>query len=177
MRRALFAVLPLITTVSAFAIVSGPEIPISDLVTGPRPGVRYGPRVATNGTDYVIVWDEVAELRATRVDRDGRVVDPSGIRVATGSGHVFAVASDGRDYVIAYNCTPGDQWFGAPHPSVCLTRLDATTGRVEQGARIKDAVNPVIAAVRGRYQLAYQTPYTLDSESLFRTSHAIPGTV
>lgn len=141
------------------ALIGGPEIPVSDPVIGPRPGLRFTPRVATNGDDYLIVWAEVAEIRAARVDDEGRVLDAGGIRVASGSGNALAVASDGRDYVIAYNCSVNDDAYSRT-PSVCLAHLDAASGSVEQRGRIELATNPVIASARGRYLVAYQTPYS-----------------
>ncbi len=144
---------------ATLTLVAGPEIPISEPVIGPRPGVRATPRVATNGDDYLIAWAETAEIRAARVDDEGRVLDAGGIRVASGSGNALAVASDGRDYVISYNCSVADHPYAAA-PSVCLAHLDAASGSVVRRGRLELATNPVIASARGRYLVAYQTPYS-----------------
>jgi hypothetical protein len=141
--------------IAVLALVAGPEIPISEPVIAPRPGLRFQPKVATNGSDYLIAWAEVGEIRAARVDDEGRVLDPSGIRIASGTGDALAVASDGRDYVIAYDCS------NAYVPkSICMARVDASTGNVEPGGRVEKALYPAIASAGGRYLLAYQTPYT-----------------
>src|ERR1051325_8095435 len=124
--------------IAVLALVAGPEIPISEPVIAPRPGLRFQPKVATNGSDYLIAWAEVGELRA-----------------ASGTGDALAVASDGRDYVIAYDCS------NAYVPkSICMARVDASTGNVEPGGRVEKALYPAIASAGGRYLLAYQTPYT-----------------
>ncbi|HJQ37721.1 MAG TPA: hypothetical protein VKB93_11335 [Thermoanaerobaculia bacterium] len=141
---------------AVLTLVGGPEIPLSDPVIGPRPGVRSAPRVATNGEDYLIVWAEVGEIRAARVDDEGRVLDASGIRVASGTGTALSVASDGRDYVIAYDCAGNVSPAGK---AICTARVDAATGHVRPGGRLALAANPAIASANGRYLVVYQTTY------------------
>jgi hypothetical protein len=73
------------------------------------PVEHYTPRVASNGSNYLIVWAEQQratdwDIRGLRVSTEGDILDPRGIAI---SDHVAAqyepsVASDGTDYFIAW---------------------------------------------------------------------------
>ncbi|HKS23977.1 MAG TPA: hypothetical protein VJZ76_14330 [Thermoanaerobaculia bacterium] len=80
----LFALLPALAAVSAMAV----EIPVSEPVYGPAPGNQYYAAAASDGEQYLAVWvDERAEAGqsyATRIAADGTLLDPNGIRVASG---------------------------------------------------------------------------------------------
>ncbi|UCF80588.1 MAG: hypothetical protein JSV08_08795 [Acidobacteriota bacterium] len=62
------------------------------------------PSVASNGTDYFVVWPGV---KGTRVTSAGIVLDPSGIDISTapGSQVVPSIASNGTDYFVAWEDT------------------------------------------------------------------------
>lgn len=68
------------------------EIPVSPHSgQGAAPRDQYDAVVASNGDQYFVVWsDRRADVRqtyATRVSRDGMVLDPNGFRVASGGLH------------------------------------------------------------------------------------------
>ena len=68
--------------------------------------------VASNGTDYMIVWDDIRDtgaltdrdVFAARVDSSGSVLDSSGILVARDANAQWRpdIASDGTDYLVAW---------------------------------------------------------------------------
>lgn len=58
------------------------------------------PRAATNGTDFLVGWDDGRDVFAIRVFANGSV-DAAAIPIATGGGHALAaIESDGRDYML-----------------------------------------------------------------------------
>jgi hypothetical protein len=69
------------------------------------------PSVATDGTGFLVVWDEqryygFSQLFGTRVSHTGSVMDPNGIQVTGSAGYTMfqpTVAWDGGNYVVAYN--------------------------------------------------------------------------
>jgi len=64
---------------------------------------QTSPDFATNGRNYLAVWNESDGIYAGRVTLDGRALDGRGIRItdAAGSGAPH-VAFDGEHYVVAY---------------------------------------------------------------------------
>src|ERR1043165_6759429 len=80
----LFALLPAVAAVAAMAV----EIPVSEPVYGPAPGNQYYAAASSDGEQYLAVWvDERAEAGqsyAARIAADGTLLDPNGIRVASG---------------------------------------------------------------------------------------------
>ncbi|MGZ8711294.1 MAG: hypothetical protein ACXW28_13820 [Thermoanaerobaculia bacterium] len=74
-------VLPVLA-VLAFSI--GLPIPLSTPVIKPAPFVNTSPDVASNGSDFLVVWTTGSwggEVRGARVDRNGAVLD-AGVAVA-----------------------------------------------------------------------------------------------
>lgn len=62
------------------------------------------PAAAFDGTNYLVVWDDVLGIHATRVGVDGAPLDPSGITVAPpGVGGYSAVAFDGTNYLVVWH--------------------------------------------------------------------------
>jgi hypothetical protein len=59
------------------------EVPITSPTLGPAALMQYGAAAASDGDGYLAVWTDGranrAETRATRVTRDGDVLDPTGI--------------------------------------------------------------------------------------------------
>src|SRR5688572_20546228 len=97
--------LALALPLSAFRL--GPEVPLSPLTIEPAPFLRNTPRVASDGDDFLVVWNDIRgfsrEVRGTRVRDDGTVLDPASIVIAGGNGQSLSVASNGRNYVVAYS--------------------------------------------------------------------------
>ncbi len=75
-----------------------------------RTGGQNAPRVAASGTDLLVVWIDYrtssgnGDVYAARVLRNGTVLEPDGIPVATGTSTQLnaRVASDGTDYLIVW---------------------------------------------------------------------------
>lgn len=130
-----------------------PGLPLDRLVISPEvatdapvPGLAFGdqiaPAVATNGSGYLLVWaDRRAEhqmdsthtdLVAARLDRDGKLLDPSGIplRVAPGTSQSgTALASDGTNYLAV--------WLQR-RPGGDRTYYDVRAARVAADGRVLD---------------------------------------
>jgi hypothetical protein len=65
------------------------------------------PRLATDGNDALLVWTENGfRIRATRISRDGAILDPTFIKVSDSDDpavqFVPDVSFDGNDYVVAW---------------------------------------------------------------------------
>jgi hypothetical protein len=105
-RRALLLVL-LGLSLSLFA--ASPERLIGGTVSTPAPNSRGGVVVATDGTDFFVVWADYrspdeGSVVGTRVTREGRVLDPLGIRIATAPGGTTPphIAWDGGAYLVVW---------------------------------------------------------------------------
>jgi hypothetical protein len=127
------------------------DTPVSTPVVEPAPKGRGNPKIASNGRGFLSVgWDkrsDSTEIRAARLDDSGALVDETGFRVASDALPEFlSVASDGNDYVVAYNCPPR---------AVCLARIDAESARVDPGSRLENATYPALASTGNGYLLAY----------------------
>ena len=127
----------------------GPPIPLSTPVPDAAPGDRGGARVASNGSEFLVVWSDMGAVHAARVDADGIVRDREPLVIAAGGGSVD-VASDGRDYVIACSCGV------EPNRAVCLAHVDAETGAVSARGAIRGAHEPALASNGRGYLLAYR---------------------
>jgi hypothetical protein len=93
---------------------SGRQIDTSPLVISDG----YAPQVASNGTDFFVAWDtgsdywqfpsaNMVDVLGTRVSAAG-AVDAAPLPIATGPDdqRLAAIASDGRDYLVAYEMSP-----------------------------------------------------------------------
>ncbi|HEX2122284.1 MAG TPA: hypothetical protein VHL59_11635, partial [Thermoanaerobaculia bacterium] len=152
----LLALLIVSLSASAAPLSLGPEMPLTAPAVEPAPFTRGGPRVASNGRDFLAVWwdgrsgNHTHGIRAARIDRDGRLLDVTGIAVAARSGFWTSVASDGRDYLVSYDCAPGELV-----PVTCLARVDAETGRITSRNKIDRAANATLASNGRNYLLTY----------------------
>jgi len=72
---------------------------------------QYDPRVASDGTDYLLVWSDERNVATTgqdifaaRVSRDAGLLDPSGFAVSTAPGRqlIPTAAFTGSDYLVAW---------------------------------------------------------------------------
>jgi len=95
---------------SAFAA----ELPVTQPVYGPASRDQYDAAVASDGDQYLVVWgDERSEIQqafATRVSRDGTVLDPNGIRVASGAltYNPYVIWSGSSWFVLSNTCSEID---------------------------------------------------------------------
>ncbi len=59
-------------------------------------------KVASNGSDWLIVWPEGGGIRAARVSGAGVVLDPTGFQVVANATGRIEVASNGSEYLIVW---------------------------------------------------------------------------
>jgi hypothetical protein len=143
-----------------FAAV-GPEIPLSTPTIQPSGTNRLRPRIASNGDGFLVVWyDQIgAGIRAARLDRNGGRIDERSFFVAPASTPYVSVASDGLEYVVAYDCK------GLKSPQTCLSRIFADSGKVEAGAVIEGS-RPAIGSNGRGYLVVSARPAGLQPVSL-----------
>lgn len=88
----------------------GAEFGVDDPVYGPPTGNQTRPSVATNGTDYLVAWEDTRpggpQVFAARVSGAGAVLDISGLSMgdigATGDQLAPAVAWGGSSYLVVW---------------------------------------------------------------------------
>jgi hypothetical protein len=85
--------------VPAEAIV-GPELPVS--YPAVLPAGAGGQAVAYGGDVFVVAWTSGREVKVTRVDRNGAVLDRYGIRLSDGSAGYPSVAFDGTNFLVVW---------------------------------------------------------------------------
>jgi hypothetical protein len=118
-------------------LASSPE----HLVGGTHPTAadrsRFDPRSASNGTDYFVVWGDVRSetpaLFGTRVTREGRILDPLGIRIAGASTWISPpqVTWDGDAYLVAWTAFEASDAI----PNIFAARI-APTGEMVMPPRL-----------------------------------------
>jgi len=85
----------------AQAALAQTEIAVSTPRYGAAPGDQMTPKVATNGSDFLVAWNDYrgsGAVYAQRITRDGTVLDGTGIRV--GSGMLLGVFRTGGAYTL-----------------------------------------------------------------------------
>ncbi|HEX6177517.1 MAG TPA: hypothetical protein VF057_04105, partial [Thermoanaerobaculia bacterium] len=94
--------LALFPAIAPAAIVSS-EIAVSDPVLQAAPGSQSTPLIASDGRDFLAVWlDERLSysIYATRLSRDGDVLDPLGIRLPVSIGGIKDLLWTGSNYLL-----------------------------------------------------------------------------
>jgi hypothetical protein len=63
-----------------------------------------GPRLASNGTDWLVVWIDTAKLYASRIAHDGTLIDAAPVQIASQiyADSEVAVSWDGTQYVVVF---------------------------------------------------------------------------
>jgi cysteine-rich repeat protein len=119
--------------------------------------------VASNGSGYLVAWDDLQDVLATRVTPAGSVLDPTGILV--GEGNTAAIASDGTDYLVAW------QYFrSSPGNGIAASRVTAAGAALDPDPMIlgvhADATmrNPSMAFDGSRYVVAWGYASTVHGE-------------
>lgn len=88
--------------------IIGPEIGTDQPIVGPGAGNDYSPAIASNGTDYLVVWSDLTNLSTdifgARVSSAGVVLDSTAFPIAHGESRqeAAAVVFDGQNYVVAW---------------------------------------------------------------------------
>ena len=105
---------PVLLTSSSFpatlATTVSPEFGLDTPVTDPGAGLQSAPAIASNGSDYLVVWTDervstgIPDLYGTRVNQAGEVLDPLGILIssALNGQKDAAVAFDGTNYFVVW---------------------------------------------------------------------------
>lgn len=142
--------------------VISPEFGMDAPVYGPS-GLAYGPpAVASNGTDYLVVWEDGrgGTIYGTRVSSAGVVQENTGIPISSGlRGSRPAVASNGTDYLVAWqinatNTTGGTDLRGARVSSAGVV-LDPTP--LFLATQANNQVEAAVASNGTNYYLAWTT--------------------
>jgi hypothetical protein len=94
------------TRVDASGVVTHP----GGVVLSPSVNEQHRPRVASNGTDYLVAWMQStssgsSDVNARRVSSTGQVLDTSDIAIATSSSYeqLPSVASNGTVYLVVWS--------------------------------------------------------------------------
>jgi hypothetical protein len=76
-----------------------PELPMGDPILGAKPGDQYNPTVAVGSNLFLVAWTDgqqnstlPGEVRGTRIDGSGNILDPNGLSLF-GTGADFAAAA------------------------------------------------------------------------------------
>jgi hypothetical protein len=134
------------------------------------PGNSLEPHVASNGTDFYVVWSQYFmdnwAVRGTRVTGSGEVSTPGGTRIATatrsqGWPHV---ASNGTDFLVTFYMRGTDGFDDV------YARRVSSTGTLPDSAEIPvatgsgyDETSPVVASNGSVYVVAWADSRTADS--------------
>ena len=114
---------------------SGRQIDTTPLIAGAN---AYAPQAASNGSDFFVAWIpgtnllfppvNPGDVLGTRITAAG-TVDAAPLPIATGplDEILFAVASDGRDYLVAYQLNPSNGFVIATKRVLREGQLDGTT--------------------------------------------------
>jgi hypothetical protein len=154
MPRSLLLLLFLSFAPHGFALPVSPEIPLSETTIQPSALTRSGPRIASNGREFLVVWiDDLGQgIRGTRLDRDGTAIDETSFLIASGvSTTNLSVASDGTDFVVTYGCYD-------VRSQTCLAHVSGADAQVEPGGRINSSGDARIASNGRSYLVVYRDP-------------------
>ena len=150
------------------------EAPVSDPVYGPAPYYQDSPRIASDGENFLIAWNDERSFPytayAARVNRNGDLLDPTGIRLPFG-GYPAAIVFAGDAYVI---------FWTSSGPSLHATRISRDGEVIEADRVVLQSVpnGPMAAASNGSNILvAWRDRYSVLSADLGIRSHdvVIPG--
>src|SRR5687768_11483324 len=134
---------PLALVLPLLAVVAG--VPLSEPVPGPAPRNQLLARAASDGENYLALWMDhrttLGGTYATRVSRDGEVLDPLGIPISDEELFLPAVIWSGTSYVITWS---SEERFW-------LMRIDRD-GRIVDGPRVlMNGARPYDAATDGTH--------------------------
>ncbi|HYC93604.1 MAG TPA: hypothetical protein VEO54_30650 [Thermoanaerobaculia bacterium] len=116
----------LLLSLTAFA-----ETPLGVVQHGPATDVQFGSTLASDGDGYLAVWTDrrsrEIEMRATRLDADGTVLDPTGIHLFTAPVYDPVAIWTGTSYLVA--------WGTQQDNKLWIARIDRD-GAIVDGPRV-----------------------------------------
>lgn len=121
-------------------------------------GDGWSPDVASNGTEFAVVWTAgLGGLLAKRLTSGGTILDASVLGIGSSSGFPPHIASDGRDFLVAYSSVSADR----------VTRVPAT-GRTLQTYEFTSNFSPELAigGAPGRYVVVGATNFRFSGPSI-----------
>ncbi|WP_236605710.1 hypothetical protein [Sandaracinus amylolyticus] len=142
------------------------------------------PSVASNGTEYLVVWEDtrsgsMTNLYGSRVSAAGVVLDAGGRAVSTAAGHQLwpSVASTGTDYLVAWQ----DSRSGS-HSDIYGTRVSASGTVLDiSGLVVSTAANdqqsPSVASNGTEYLVVWRDSRSGSSSDIYATRVSASGTV
>ncbi len=85
-------------------------------------GSTWSVDVGASDEGWLVVWDALGVLRATRIDREGHILDspPMTLTDEVSEQSSWSIASDGRGYVVLWTHQP----YFTDRPSIRATRID-----------------------------------------------------
>jgi len=133
-------------------------------------GDQSWPAVASDGTGWLVVWqDEAAEIWAGRVDSDGTVLAPGVFKVSSGTGEekfpdVVHTGWSGSEYLVAWEDSRDTDWniYGA---------------RVDAAGSVKDAAGLPLVTVAGEQDKAAVASDGVDALLVYRDANDIKGVI
>jgi hypothetical protein len=144
----------------------GPEFGMDNLLKGPAYSTQYEPAVASNGTNYLVVWHEDSgsgadyNILASRVTAAGGIADPKGIVVSTAQQNQSAavVASSGGDYLVVWE---DQRAFYATGYDIYGARVRASGAVADPGgiaicAAADSQTEPAVAATAAGYLVVWR---------------------
>ena len=145
-----------------------PEVPVVDPAYDVAPYSRTHATIASDGEGFLVAWIDSREptptVRAARIDARGEVLDPLSIVVARNSNVIpahhltVAVAADGEDYLLAYDCGSFDT------PAIC-TSVITRDGIVKTSTARYAGTAPDLAWNGKQYLLGYRRSNLLKPSS------------
>ena len=111
----------------AWAIpVVGSPLAMDTPVLAPAGGAQVEPAIAFDGTNYLVVWLDTrdlgpASLYGARVDKSGKVLDPTGFRITEQAG-LASLAYGGGEFLVAWS---------TPEAGIACARLDGSGKLIE----------------------------------------------
>lgn len=138
------------------------EFELSAPVTTPAPSAQFAPAIASDGTNYLVVWHDnrngpKLDLYAARVGTNGVVLDPSGFALTTATNDQWypAASFNGTNYLVAWQDARG----GA-HDIYAARVTPGGTVIETNGLAVVTSANdqrlPAVASLNGDFLIAWQ---------------------
>ncbi|HYO78685.1 MAG TPA: hypothetical protein VE010_19655 [Thermoanaerobaculia bacterium] len=138
--------------------------------------VSYGQEFAAawNGTHLMVAYHSGRELEAVRIAHDGTVVDSSPSRIVSGTApHALSLASNGTDFLLAWNDGSDHPQFPAPglldiRGIVISTAGNAIGAPIDLATGPSNQRHPAVASDGRDYVIAYFHDQSLATKKVLR---------